>query len=204
MATKKVIKKDVSTEEKIKIAASKVFQKKGFAATRTRDIAEEAGMNLALINYYFRSKKKLFEIVMEEKLFSFFQSFISSILSGGLSPEEKIRHISENYITLLLENPDLPLFVINAVHTDPKHFAKIVSGAEMIQHAPLAAQLKKQNPKMNFEHFFMNIMALCIFPFIMRPAISIISDPIGNNFEALMKERMKLIPAWMESMLQVK
>ncbi|HOA37485.1 MAG TPA: TetR family transcriptional regulator, partial [Flavihumibacter sp.] len=53
-----------STEEKIKAAARTVLYKKGFAATRTRDIAEEAGMNLALINYYFRSKKKLFEIIM--------------------------------------------------------------------------------------------------------------------------------------------
>ena len=46
-----------STESKIKDAAKIVFHKKGFTATRTRDIAEEAGLNLALLNYYFRSKK---------------------------------------------------------------------------------------------------------------------------------------------------
>jgi len=54
----------LSTEEKIKAAARKVFLRKGFSATRTRDIAEEAGINLALLNYYFRSKQKLFEEVM--------------------------------------------------------------------------------------------------------------------------------------------
>ena len=51
---------DITTEEKIKQAAKAVFQKKGFAATRTRDIAEEADINLALLNYYFRSKEKLY------------------------------------------------------------------------------------------------------------------------------------------------
>ena len=52
-----MIEKELSTEEKILISASKVFTEKGFSGTRTRDIAEEAGINLALLNYYFRSKK---------------------------------------------------------------------------------------------------------------------------------------------------
>ena len=65
MSKNKVSKKiDSTTEEKIKEAARIVFHQKGFAATRTRDIAEEANINLALLNYYFRSKAKLFEIIM--------------------------------------------------------------------------------------------------------------------------------------------
>ena len=77
MAKKSEKKKiDTSTEEKIKEAARTVFHKKGFAATRTRDIAEEADINLALLNYYFRSKAKLFEIIMVETL----QMFINGML----------------------------------------------------------------------------------------------------------------------------
>ena len=72
MAKKKSVEVDLSTEEKIKEAAKKVFLKKGYAATRTRDIAEEAGINLALLNYYFRSKEKLFDLIMLEKLEKFF------------------------------------------------------------------------------------------------------------------------------------
>ena len=63
MAKKSEAIKDLSTEQKIKNAARKVFTEKGYAATRTRDIAEAAGINLALLNYYFRSKQKLFEEV---------------------------------------------------------------------------------------------------------------------------------------------
>ncbi|MBT1712506.1 TetR/AcrR family transcriptional regulator, partial [Fulvivirgaceae bacterium PWU5] len=72
MAKKKQESKDLSTEEKIKEAAREVFTRKGYAATRTRDIAEAAGLNLALLNYYFRSKEKLFEIVMREKVQALF------------------------------------------------------------------------------------------------------------------------------------
>ena len=63
---------DSTTEAKIKAAAEKVFMEKGFSATRTRDIAEEAGMNLSLLNYYFRSKENLYNIIMMEKLKVFF------------------------------------------------------------------------------------------------------------------------------------
>ena len=68
------LKMDVDTQTKIKNAARLMFHRKGFAATRTRDIAEEAGINLALLNYYFRSKQKLFDIIMMETMQSFFQA----------------------------------------------------------------------------------------------------------------------------------
>ena len=70
----------ISTEHKIIAAAKTVFTKKGYSATRTRDIAAEAGINLALLNYYFRSKEKLFELIMFESASRFFLS-IKSILN---------------------------------------------------------------------------------------------------------------------------
>ncbi|HRN46802.1 MAG TPA: TetR family transcriptional regulator [Niabella sp.] len=201
---KNLEKEDLSTELKIKDAAAIVFQKKGFAATRTRDIAEEAGLNLALINYYYRSKKNLFDIIMAEKLSTFFRTFIPFILSEDQTPDEKIKRISKDYINLLLENPELPLFVLNAIHTNPEHFTKMIYGAEQIQHSPLVAQLKRLNPKAKFEQFFLNIMALCVFPFIMKPAISHLSDILSKDFENLMKERIEMIPKWMDAMIKVK
>ena len=195
---------DLTTEQKVKAAAAKVFQQKGFAATRTRDIAEEAGLNLALINYYFRSKRNLFDMIMAEKLSAFFRDFIPLVMANDLSIDDKIQLISKNYITLLLDNPDLPIFIINAIHTNPEKFAKMVHGAELIQYSPLVAQLKKVNPKASFEHFFMNIIALCVFPFIVRSGISEVSADIGKNFEKLMKERIRLIPKWMDAMIAAK
>ena len=65
-----------STEEKIKIAAEKLFMEKGFSGTRTRDIAEAANINLALLNYYYRSKENLFNMIIMEKLDKFINLMI--------------------------------------------------------------------------------------------------------------------------------
>src|ERR1700754_697375 len=93
--------KEVSAEEKIKEAARKLFTQKGFAATRTRDIAEEAGLNLALLNYYFRSKQALFEIVMMEKLQQLFGNLYPILDEEITTLERKVEMVVHAYIELL-------------------------------------------------------------------------------------------------------
>src|SRR3954466_8308931 len=97
----------LSTQEKIKEAARKVFLRKGFSATRTRDIAEEAGINLALLNYYFRSKQKLFEEVMKEKIQTLLQTVVPVLINPATTLEDKIKLIVSNYIEVLMANNDL-------------------------------------------------------------------------------------------------
>src|SRR6187455_3388798 len=115
MAKKIKAEADLSTEEKIKSAARLVFTRKGYAATRTRDIAEEAGINLALLNYYFRSKEKLFEIVMVEKMSKFFGVVAQVLEDKSMTVEEKTGTVVDNYIGLLSENPDLPIFILSEI-----------------------------------------------------------------------------------------
>src|SRR3546814_7833693 len=81
---------NISTEEKIKEAARKVFTRKGYAAARTRDIAEEAGINLALLNYYFRSKEKLFHQVMIERMQELFGVLIPVMNDTSTALETKL------------------------------------------------------------------------------------------------------------------
>src|SRR5579859_3339176 len=97
--TKKV--KEASTEAKIKEAARKLFTQKGFAATRTRDIAEEAGINLALLNYYFRSKQKLFDLIMMENFRQFIGGMSANFVDESLSMEERIGKVVNAYIDFL-------------------------------------------------------------------------------------------------------
>ena len=111
--------KDISTEEKIKNAARVVFHKKGYAASRTRDIAEEAGINLALLNYYFRSKEKLFNIVMLDTFQAFFNSIFIIFNDINTSLEEKIERFASNYIDLLFQEPEIPLFIMNEIRVNP-------------------------------------------------------------------------------------
>ncbi|HMZ24949.1 MAG TPA: TetR/AcrR family transcriptional regulator, partial [Saprospiraceae bacterium] len=111
MGKEEQIEKSASTEEKIKEAARRVFTRKGYAATRTRDIAEESGYNVALINYYFRSKEKLFDLIMLEHLQLFVSSVHDHINDRTTSLPQKVEILISHYIDMLIKNPDLPVFV---------------------------------------------------------------------------------------------
>src|SRR5579863_7546056 len=104
---------DISTEEKLKEAAKAVFTRKGFAATKVRDIAAEAGINLALVNYYFRSKEKLFEVIMAETVQKLFEKIKPVINDESTSIEQKLELIVDHYLEMLTQNPDFPLFIVN-------------------------------------------------------------------------------------------
>src|SRR5882762_9031481 len=116
---KKPVVEQASAEEKIKEAARKLFTQKGFAATRTRDIAEEAGINLALLNYYFRSKKKLFDIIILESLQGFAKSLMDIFNNDKTSLEIKIETFAERHIDLLIKNPGIPLFILSELRENP-------------------------------------------------------------------------------------
>lgn len=202
MAKKTTIKPDISTEEKIKHAARKVFMKKGYAATRTRDIAEEASINLALLNYYFRSKEKLFNQVMKEKLQQFFGVLIPIISDSSTTLESKIDVIVSKYIDMLSENPELPLFVLSEIRTEPAHLTDILPIEKITGKISFIKQLQEKNPEINPIHFFMNILGMTVFPFIARPAFEAISILDKKDFESMMEERKKLIPLWIKKSLK--
>src|ERR1035437_8679176 len=113
-------KTDGTTEEKIIVAARRLFTTKGYSAVKTRDIAREAGINLALLNYYFRSKEKLFELITKEN-FHYFMQVISEIVNDKkTSLWQKIEMLVANYIEMLSLNPDMPLFVLSLAKQDPQ------------------------------------------------------------------------------------
>jgi len=198
---KKVEAVTLSTEDKIKTAASHVFTKKGYAATRTRDIAEEAGINLALLNYYFRSKEKLFEIVMMEKMSKFFGVVGQVLDNKAISVEEKTTVIVENYIGLLSENPDLPIFILSEIRMNPAQFASRFPLAKVLE-SDFMKQIKKQRPDLHPIQFLMNLLGLVVFPFIMKPVLEQTGLLTEKAFLAQMGIRKEMIPKWIKSMLK--
>lgn len=194
--------KDISTEEKIKEAARIVFTKKGFSGTRTRDIAEEAGLNLALLNYYFRSKEKLFHIVMEEKFEQFFGMVIRLLDDESTSLEKKVTAVANDYIDMLLANPDLPIFVLSEIKNNPAHFSDRISGR--LLKSVFFRQLNEVRPDMNVFHFILNLLSMIIFPILAQPIISQIGAMKDKEFKKFIIERKKLIPIWFNSILNTK
>lgn len=204
MAKELKMRKDASAEEKIKEAARKVFTRKGYAATRTRDIAEEAGINLALLNYYFRSKEKLFGQVMMEKIQQFFGLLFPIMNDASTRLEVKIELIVSSYIDMLSENPDLPLFVLSEMRLHSEKIGKILQAGKINSDMSFIKQLKEKNPTIDPLHFFMNILGMTVFPFIAKPAFSLIGFTDKNKLDLIMKDRKKLIPLWAKAMLKAK
>ena len=204
MVSKIKIEPDTSTEEKIKEAARKVFMQKGYAATRTRDIAEESGINLALLNYYFRSKEKLFNQVMLEKMQQFFGVLLPIINDPSTKLETKIGLIVSNYIDMLSQNPDLPLFVLNEMKGHSEKIKKLLPVEKITDNISFIKQLKEKRPDINAIHFLMNILGMTVFPFVAKPAFEIIGTTNKVELETILQERKKLIPLWIKAMLKAK
>ncbi len=195
---------DPSTEEKIKEAARKVFTRKGYAATRTRDIAEEAGINLALLNYYFRSKQKLFEQIMLEKVQQLFGLIAPVLNDPSTSLESKVEVFVALYIDMISEHPDLPLFVLSEIRNHPDHFAETFHVGQLLTHSSFVQQLKEQRPDIHPLHFLMNTMSMTLFPFIAMPVFKAIGAADESQFKAMMQERKSLIPIWIKAMLKAR
>lgn len=202
MAKKKKIEVEgVSTEDKIKAAASVVFTQKGYAATRTRDIAEASGINLALLNYYFRSKEKLFDIVMHEKMNKFFGVVAGVVEDSSTTLEEKTATIVNNYLDMLSANPDLPIFILSEIRANPARFALRFPLSRIVD-SEFMKQIKKKRPDLHPVQFLMNLLGLIVFPFIMKPVLQESGIMSETVFSAQMIVRRELIPKWIKAFLK--
>ena len=199
--------KDKSTEKQILEAAKKVFLEKGFDGARMQEIADEAGINKALVHYYFRSKEKLFDAIFIEVFSGFFPKVFGAIFSD-MSFEDKIAFFIDNYIDLLAENSFLPVFIIHEINRNPE---KIVGMMKNIGVDPknlqfIFADIDKSKYKIiEPRHFMVNMLGLCIFPFIAKP---ILKGLLFNNsdieYKAFLDQRKKIITETVINSIRIK
>ena len=169
-------KKD-NPEEKILTAAQTVFIRKGMDGSRMQEIADEAGINKALLHYYFRSKQKLFEAIFS-KVFNQIFPDIRNLLLSEEPFEVKIAAFIERYIDLLLKHPFLPSFILKEINRDPEFLASIIKKqginpsdlVTLIEQEKEKGKLKKMDPR----ELMVNILSLSIFPFAARPLMQIV------------------------------
>lgn len=204
MAKKKKIEVDLSTEEKIRNAARKVFSEKGYFGTRTRDIAEEAGINLALVNYYFRSKEKLFEMIMQEKVYTLIGTIVPILINPSISLESKIDIVADSYIETLIANPDLPILVFNEIKNNPQGFGINMQIGPMLRESSIVKQIKERNPNIDPLQFILSFIGMLVFPFISRPVFMGAGNISNESFNELMRQRKQFIPKWMDAILNAK
>lgn len=166
--------KDETSEEKILEAARRVFIQKGMAGARMQEIADEAGINKALLHYYFRNKELLFDRIFVQAAGKLFPR-IMIILNSDQPLFEKIENFVESYIDVMSENPYLPLFVLNEVHRDPEGFYKRISGELKLPRPDKFLMQIDQEVKLgNIKpvsplQLFMTIISGTVFPFVAKP-----------------------------------
>ncbi|HZY38366.1 MAG TPA: TetR/AcrR family transcriptional regulator [Mucilaginibacter sp.] len=195
---------DISTEEKLKEAARAVFTRKGYAAAKVRDIAAEANINLALVNYYFRSKEKLFELIMDETIQKLFDKIQKIINDESSTITEKVENVVDHYISLLLENPELPLFFLSEVMSGSNKLTRMTNNGKVFFNSHFVKQLAalQAEGKIKFHpvNLMMNMIGMIVFPFLARPLL-LKSGALGEKeFRAIVEERKKLIPLWLTQM----
>jgi AcrR family transcriptional regulator len=192
------VQADASTEEKILTAARKVFITNGLAGARMQEIADEAGINKAMLHYYFRSKEKLFETVLVETMQGFVPK-MNSIFNSDAELEEKIKTFCAVYIDKMVENPFIPLFVMNEINKQPEAFFKKLWGGKKPDVSTLVKQIEVgvKNREISPIHpvqLVMNIMALCVFPFVAKPMFQLVMAINDKQFRLMMEERKKEVP----------
>ncbi len=191
--------KQKGTEQKVLEAARKVFTTKGMAGARMQDIADEAGINKAMLHYYFRDKDKLFETVFIEEAQKFFPK-LNMIFQADMPLFEKIEKFVAEYIDEMVENPYLPWFVMNEINRDPDQFLYKIWGKENLPNpGKLLEQIEKEVKKGTIKridplHLLMNLLSMTIFPFVAKPMMTRNLRLSDTRFKQAMEERKKEIP----------
>lgn len=185
-------KKSLETRENILAAARQIFAAKGYAGARMQEIADSAGINKALLHYYYSNKETLFEQIFEEAFKKILRP-LGSFLADDSELFQKIRNICRLYHEVLIEYPFIPNFVINEINSDPTRILKlldvegVLEGKEktalQISEAVKSGVIRPIDPR----ELILNIISLSIFPFASRPVIKEIlykNDDINEVLKA--------------------
>src|SRR6476619_4101940 len=178
---------DSDTEQRILEAAKAVFVLRGTAGARMQEIAEEAGVNQALLHYYFRSKDRLAQAVFRETAGRMFPAIIG-ILGGDLPLEKKIDALVATYLDTMSRTPFLPGYILSELHHHPERMSQLLgnvvgnkSGGDVPNIVrPIFEKLDRQledearagrMKRISSPQFVVNLLSLCIFPFAARPML---------------------------------
>ncbi|MFV5700896.1 TetR/AcrR family transcriptional regulator [Flavobacterium sp. XS2P12] len=183
----------MTTEEKIFNAARIVFQKKGFSGARMQEIADEAGINKAMLHYCFKNKQLLFKAVFMNA-FGQLAPQINTIFNSDETIFNKIRKFTYSYISFVIDNPYLPQFVIQEMNNNPEFVMSFLNHENRPNPTLLISQIEKEitagiikpiNPK----QLLLDIFSMTVFPFAAQMMVKGIIQISDSEFNQLMEER---------------
>jgi AcrR family transcriptional regulator len=206
--------KNRTTEEQILDAAHTVFLRRGTSGTRMQDIAAEAGVNQALLHYYFRSKERLSEAVFRRAAAQLLPRVID-VMASDLALEDKIAGVVELEIDHLLRAPYLPGYIISELHHHPERVRQLLSAVTGMTpedvrprvFSRLRLQLEAAAAEGRFrsiapDQFIINLFSLCIFPFAARPMLMALLGLDQQGFERFISRRREQLAGFVLSAMR--
>lgn len=196
---------DRETEARILDAARAVFMRRGTSGARMQEIAREAGVNQALLHYYFRSKERLSAAVFQQFASRLFPALIQT-LGSDASLDDKVERVLTLYLENLSRQPFLPGYMISELHHHPERIAQLLEGIGVRPDAilrPLVARLQQQIDEqvaagrirpVTAQQLVANLISLAVFPFAARPMLSLIFRFDDAGFAQFIEERKRELP----------
>lgn len=204
---------DGDTEQRILRAARSVFVRRGTAGARMQEIAAEAGVNQALLHYYFRSKGRLADAVFREAAGRLVPA-VARLLGSDAPLEEKIERFVHLYIDNVRESPFLPGYILAELHHHPERLEEL-KGAIQLQPAQLVRELRQRlgaqleeraaagtMRRISPEQFVVNLLALAVFPFAARPLLDLALGMDDAAFARFLDERRVELPGFILNALR--
>ncbi len=195
--------RDRDAEDVILEAAHDVFVRRGTSGARMREIAETAGVNQALIHYYFRNKEGLARAVFVRAARQLMPAVLQA-LGSSLPLEEKVERVIDTEMEILGKHPYLPGFILCELAHHPERAEQLVEAALGEDHdhavpdatAVLGRQLREAASRGDIrpiepEQFLVNLLALGIFPFAARPLLEVVLGLEEAGFETFLAERRR-------------
>ena len=190
---------DQESRERILNAAHAVFLRKGTANSRTQEIADEAGVNKALVHYYFGTKSALADAIFERALGTITPRIFGILADPNRTIEEKVPAIVREQIDFHSTRPYLAGYLLSEMHAEPERVARLIGGQGGVPLDVIRRQLReaaragKLRP-ISAEQFVVNLMGLLIFPFAIRPALGALLSLDSTRWPAFLEERRRLLP----------
>lgn len=188
---------ELETEKLIKEKAKSLFFQRGFLNATTQEIADEAGVNRALIHYYFRSRDQMLEILLEDTLQEK-RERIRSVLTSELPFRQKIARYIDAVVDYGLKYPFLDNFLISEMARRPEKVKLFCSKAKFNSSDLIRDGLNKEikNGKIapiSAEHFMVNLTSLCNYPLLAKSVIQTIHGMTDAVYRRFLVERKQII-----------
>ncbi|WBV61054.1 TetR/AcrR family transcriptional regulator [Chryseobacterium camelliae] len=185
-------KKD-QTQELIKETTKNLFFVKGKFDATTQEIADAAGVNRTLINYYFRSRDNLIQIIFDEAQ-KVEKEKSEIIMNSDLPFKEKIGQFIEGSLSTSLQYPYLETYIVSQINKGNCHKKDIEEDELNKLYKDIELEMEKGTiEKMEPIQFVLNMISLLVFPSAIRPLLMENLMISSEEFDKIISVRKEII-----------